>query len=66
MSRNGTSAIYKSTYYLGIVYMKLATERKLRCNEYRRELETLIPQVHWTSFYCEIAKVLGTVWWLKV
>jgi hypothetical protein len=36
------------------------------CNEYRRELVTLIPQVHWTSFYCEIAKVLGTVWWLKV
>ena len=28
MSRNGTSAIYKSTYYLGIVYMKLATNWK--------------------------------------
>jgi hypothetical protein len=29
MSRNGTSAIYKSTYYLGIVYAKLATNQKL-------------------------------------
>ena len=29
MSRNGTSAIYKSTYYLGIVHAKLATNRKL-------------------------------------
>jgi hypothetical protein len=36
------------------------------CNVFKRELVTLIPQVHWTSFYCEIAKVLGTVWWLKV
>jgi hypothetical protein len=26
MSRNGTLAIYKSTYYLGIVYAKLATK----------------------------------------
>ena len=26
MSKNGTSAIYKSTYYLGIVYVKLATK----------------------------------------
>jgi hypothetical protein len=34
--------------------------------KYRRELVTLIPQVHWTFFYCEIAKVLGTMWWLKV
>ena len=30
MSRNGTSAIYESTYYLGIVYAKLATKWKLR------------------------------------
>jgi hypothetical protein len=29
MSGNSTSAIYQSTYYLGIVYVKLATERKL-------------------------------------
>ena len=29
MSRNGTSAIYESTYYLGIVYVKLTTEQKL-------------------------------------
>jgi hypothetical protein len=29
MSRNSTSAIYKSTYYLGIVYVKLATNQKL-------------------------------------
>jgi hypothetical protein len=29
MSRNGTSAIHESTYYLGIVYAKLATEWKL-------------------------------------
>jgi hypothetical protein len=28
MSRNGTSAIYESTYYLGIVYAKLATNWK--------------------------------------
>jgi hypothetical protein len=28
MSRNSTSAIYESTYYLGIVYMKLATNWK--------------------------------------
>ena len=30
MSRNGTSAIYKSTYYLGIVYAKLATTDRLK------------------------------------
>jgi hypothetical protein len=30
MSRNSTSAIYKSTYYSGIVYAKLATNQKLR------------------------------------
>ena len=30
MSRNSTSAIYKSTYYLGIVHAKLATNWKLR------------------------------------
>ena len=29
MSRNSTSAIYKSTYYLGIVHVKLATNWKL-------------------------------------
>ena len=29
MSRNGISAIYESTYYLGIVYMNLVTEWKL-------------------------------------
>jgi hypothetical protein len=29
MSRNGTSAIYESTYYLGIVYAKLATNWKV-------------------------------------
>jgi hypothetical protein len=29
VSRNGTSAIYESTYYLGIAYAKLATEQKL-------------------------------------
>jgi hypothetical protein len=28
MFRNDTSAIYKYTYYLGIVYMKLATNQK--------------------------------------
>ena len=28
MSRNSTSAIYESTYYLGIVYAKLATDQK--------------------------------------
>jgi hypothetical protein len=28
MSRNGTSAIYESTYYLGIVYAKLAINWK--------------------------------------
>ena len=28
MSRNCTSAIYKSTYYLGIVYVKHATNWK--------------------------------------
>jgi hypothetical protein len=28
MSRNGTSAIYESTYYLGIFYVKLATNQK--------------------------------------
>ena len=28
MSRNGTSAIYESTHYLVIVYMKLATDQK--------------------------------------
>ena len=30
MSRNGTSSIYKSTCYLGIIYAKLATKQKLR------------------------------------
>jgi hypothetical protein len=30
MSRNSTSAIYKSTYYLGIVHVKLATNQKFR------------------------------------
>ena len=30
MSRNGTSSIYEFTCYLGIIYAKLATERKLR------------------------------------
>jgi hypothetical protein len=29
MSRNGTSAIYESTCYLGIVYAKLVTEWKI-------------------------------------
>jgi hypothetical protein len=29
MFRNSTSAIYESTYYLGIVYAKLATNQKL-------------------------------------
>ena len=29
MSRNSTSAIYKSRYYLGIVHAKLATNQKL-------------------------------------
>jgi hypothetical protein len=28
MSRNSTSAIYKSTYYLGIVYVKFAAEQE--------------------------------------
>jgi hypothetical protein len=28
MSRNDTSAIYKSTYYLGLVHVKLTTDRK--------------------------------------
>ena len=28
MSRNSTSAIYESTYYLEIVYTKLATNQK--------------------------------------
>jgi hypothetical protein len=29
MSINGTSAIYESTYYLGIVYTKLVAKQKL-------------------------------------
>jgi hypothetical protein len=28
MSKNGTSAIYKYIYYLGIVYAKLVTDQK--------------------------------------
>jgi hypothetical protein len=42
MSRNSTSAIYESTYYLGIVYAKLATEWKLRrVSTYLPNLEVL-------------------------
>ena len=42
MSGNSTSAIYDSTYYLGIVYVKLATEQKLHgVSTYLPNLEVL-------------------------
>jgi len=50
MSRNGTSAIYKSTDYLGIVHVKLATERKLRgVSTYLSDLEVLCLEHIWNT-----------------
>ena len=50
MSRNGTSAIYKSTYYLGIVHVKLATNRKLRgVLTYLPNLEVLCLEHIWNT-----------------
>ena len=42
MSKNCTSAVHKSTYYLGIVYTKLATKWKLHiASTYLPNLEVL-------------------------
>ena len=50
MSRNGTSAIYESTYYLGIVYVKLATEQKLHgVSTYLPNLEALCLKHVWNT-----------------
>ena len=50
MSRNGTSAIYKSTYYLGIVYVKLATNQKLHVvSTYLPNLEALCLECIWNT-----------------
>ena len=48
MSRNSTSVIYKFTYYLGIVYAKLATKQKLcRVSTYLPNLEALCLEHIW-------------------
>ena len=50
MSRNGTSVIYNFTYYLGIVYVKLATERKLwGVSTYLPNLEPLFSEHVWNT-----------------
>jgi hypothetical protein len=50
MFRNGTSAIYKSTYYLGIVYAKLATKWKLcRVSTYLPNPEALCLECIWNT-----------------
>jgi hypothetical protein len=50
MFRNDTSAIYKYTYYLGIVYMKLATNQKLRrVSTYLPVLEALCLEHVWNT-----------------
>jgi hypothetical protein len=50
MSRNGTSAIYGFTYYLGIVYVKLATKWKLyRVSTYLPNPEVLCLERVWNT-----------------
>jgi hypothetical protein len=50
MSRNGTSAIYKPTYYLGIVYAKLATSRSfVGVSTYHPNLEVLCLERVWNT-----------------
>jgi hypothetical protein len=50
MSKNGTSAVHKSTYYLGIVYMKLATKWKLHIvSTYLPNLEVLCLECVWNT-----------------
>jgi hypothetical protein len=47
MSRNDTSAIYKSTYYLGIVFTKLATDHGV--STYLPILEALCLEHVWNT-----------------
>jgi hypothetical protein len=50
MSRNGTSAIHESTYYLGIVYAELATKWELhRVSTYLPNLEALCLECVWNT-----------------
>jgi hypothetical protein len=50
MSRNSTPVIYKSTYYLGIVYAKFATKQKLcRVSTYVPNLEVLCLEHIWNT-----------------
>ena len=50
MSRNGTPAIYEFTYYLGIVYVKLATKQKLHgVSTYLPNLEVLCLEHIWNT-----------------
>jgi hypothetical protein len=50
MSRNGNSVIYEFTYYLGIVYVKLATKWKLcRVSTYLLNLEVLCLEHVWNT-----------------
>ena len=50
MSRNGTSSIYESTCYLGIIYAKLATKRKLRgVSTYLPNTEALCLEHVWNT-----------------
>jgi hypothetical protein len=50
MSRNGTSVIYNFTYYLGIVYVKLAIEQKFcGASTYLPHLEALCSEHIWNT-----------------
>ena len=50
MSRNGTSAIYESTDYLGIIHVKFATEWKLHgVSTYLSDPEALCLECVWNT-----------------
>jgi hypothetical protein len=50
MSMNGSSVIYDFTYYIRIIYVKLATKWKLhRVSTYLPNLEGLCSEHIWTS-----------------
>jgi len=65
MFRNGTSAIYESTDYLGIVQVKLATKQKFHgVSTYLSDLEVLCLECVWnthsaTSFSSPRPRPLG-------
>jgi hypothetical protein len=58
MSRNGTSVIYDFTYYLGIVYAKLATKWKLHgVSTYLPNLEALCSELVWDTCLATMTSV---------